>query len=75
MSDATDVILAISNFQIVGCLYPAQYRGAEEPWPHGWAELLNRGIQFDQVDVDLPSAEMAAVFVEHFKPSGVSCVG
>jgi hypothetical protein len=59
--------MALANFQIAGCLDPAEYKGAEYPWPHGWKELLASGIQFDQVDVDLPSDEMAQAYVNHFR--------
>lgn len=62
------VIMAFSNFRIVGCLDTAEYQGAEHPYPHGWAELLAQGIRFDQVDVELPSEEMARAYIEHFKP-------
>jgi hypothetical protein len=64
------VIMALSNFRIVGCLNSATYRGAEHPWPNGWKDLLDRGVTFDQVDVDLPSKEMANAYIERFKPRG-----
>ena len=62
----TSVILALSNFGIAGCLDPAQYKGAEHKWPHGWKELTDRGISFDQVDVDLPGEDMAEAYLDHF---------
>lgn len=64
------VIMAFSNFRIVGCLDPATYEGAECPWPNGWKDLLDRGVAFDLVDVDLPSEEMANAYIERFKPRG-----
>jgi hypothetical protein len=65
------VIMALSNFRIVGCLDPATYKGAEYPWPNGWQDLLDRGVTFDQVDVDLPSKEMASAYIQQFRPRGV----
>ena len=63
----TSVIMAFSDCKLVGCLDPAEYEGAEHPSPHGWKELIDRGITFDQVDVDLPSEEMARHFLDHFR--------
>ena len=31
------VILALSQFQIIGCLDAAEYESAEADWPHGWS--------------------------------------
>jgi hypothetical protein len=62
------VILAMSNFQVVGCLDTAVYQGAEHTWPHGWKHLLDQGVSFDQVDAEMPSEEMARAYIERFKP-------
>ena len=64
------VILAIADLQIIGCLVPSLYEGPEYPHPHGWGELLDREITFDQVDVDLLSEEMAQAFIAHYTPLG-----
>jgi len=63
------VIMALAHFQIVGCLLAEQCKGAEHPYPHGWKRLLEDGIEFEQVDVELPSEKMASAYVEHHKPS------
>ena len=66
------VILALSNFKIVGCLMSATYEGVDNPWPEGWKELIDAKVTFDQVDVDLPSNSMGSAFINHFSPkSGV----
>jgi hypothetical protein len=63
-----NVIMAFSDFRLVGCLSADEYEGAEQPYPHGWADLLQKGLRFDQVDVDLGNEEMARAYVEHFVP-------
>lgn len=62
------VILAISNFQLVGCLELQWYHSAEAEWPHGWKELLDKNIQFEQVDAEF-DAKMAEDYVAHFNPT------
>jgi len=65
---SSSIIVALSNFKIVGCVDAKDYRGAEHSYPHGWKELTDQGVKFDQVDIDLPSQEMAQAYVNHFNP-------
>lgn len=62
------VILAVADCQIIGCVDPGKYEGAEAAWPHGWAELLN-GPAFDQVDVELCDEFMVKAFLDHYRPN------
>ena len=62
------VVMAFSNFQVIGCVDALNYKGAEYSYPHGFGELLEKDASFDVVDVDLPSEEMASAYIKHFKP-------
>lgn len=63
------VVMAFSNFQIVGCIDTLNYNGVEYSYPQGFKELLDKGIPFDVVDVNLPFEEMASAYIKHFKPT------
>ena len=69
-TDKSGAILAVRNFQIIGCLDPAQYEGAEAEWPHGWAHMMD-GPAFDQIDVELLSEDMAQAYIGHFRPQHI----
>jgi hypothetical protein len=76
MRDPSDemgaVILAIQDNQIIGCLDARTYQGVDAAWPHGWMDTIAKHTnRFDQVDVDLLSAEMAAAMIEHYKPGNI----
>jgi hypothetical protein len=62
------VILAMNvQYGILGVRDVSQYKGEEYPFPHGWKELLDAKLEFDQVDAEFESQEMVDAFVNRFK--------
>lgn len=61
-------VIALSQFKIVGCLAKDEYEGMDAPWPHGWKELTDQGIEFDVVDIEMSSDAMLDLYQLHFDP-------
>ena len=62
------VILAMNTqYGLLGVRSLKDYKGAEYPFPNGWKELLDTKLEFEQVNAEFPSEEMANAFIQRFK--------
>lgn len=69
MNKPTQVVLALCNFQVIGCVGDDTYRGAEHAWPFGFGNLMAQHYVFTVIDADLLDPNMAAEYIRHFRPA------